>query len=107
MKHTINNRTRKLGWGYTCWTKPGDIPTRPDYTGTIKQILDTIGRDKTYHSMKSGGTYLSESWFYDGKRIISVNGFTLSSDIDYWICGLFNHDSMTGSVAIVTCEALE
>lgn len=65
----ITRRTRKVGWGYTCWTKPGDMPSKPDVTGTVKQCFDYICDCRDYQSMKSGGTYLAEQWFYNGKPV--------------------------------------
>jgi len=72
MEHTITNKTRTLGFGYTCWTRQGDEPNAPDYTGTIKEVLSDIRNDRTYQSMRSGGTYLATDWFYKGKRIIDA-----------------------------------
>jgi hypothetical protein len=66
---TITRRTRKLGWGYCCWTKLGDTPIGPDVTGTVKNCFDYARHDKDYQSMRSGGTYLAEQWYYDGKPI--------------------------------------
>jgi hypothetical protein len=66
---TITRKTRKLGWGYSCWTKQGDTCNKPDVTGTIKQILEYIDNCKDYKLAKSGGTYLTEQWFYNDKPI--------------------------------------
>ena len=82
---TITRKTRKLGWGYTCWTKTGDTPAHPDVTGTVTQILNWIQNDCTYQSLKSGGTYLSEQWFYNGRPIKSVQ---YPRDTDMLLCDL-------------------
>jgi len=83
---TITNptRTRKWGWGYS--TNPTgrdaysiEMPSRPDYTGTLKTVQDAIDSDRTYASMKSGGTFINTQWFYDGKRITNRAEF-----IDWW-----------------------
>jgi hypothetical protein len=82
---TITTRTRKLGWGYTCWTKPGDTPSRPEITGTAGQILEYIRNSRDYQIMLAGGTYIAEQWFYDGKPIKSVD---YPHDTDILICEL-------------------
>jgi hypothetical protein len=81
----ITNKTRKLGWGYSCWTKQGDAPNKPDVTGTIREILDYADSDRTYQSYLSGGTYIVEQWFYDGKPIKSAE---YPQDTDRLICEL-------------------
>jgi hypothetical protein len=37
--------------------------TKPDYTGTIKQVMRKIEADRELKLYKSGGTYYSEAWF--------------------------------------------
>jgi len=82
METTITLKTRTLGWGYS--TQPTgtgseiEIPTRPDYTGTFRQVCEQIQADRTFHSL--GGAYHSEAWFMNGKRIVAVWG--LYNDID-------------------------
>jgi hypothetical protein len=79
---TIDNptRTRKWGWGWTNTPTGEDaysikVPSAPDYTGTLKQIFACIACDRTYASMKSGGTFTNTDWFYDGKRITNRREF--------------------------------
>lgn len=82
-------RTKKWGWGWNASVESGSSgwripsPVAPDYTGTIRQVLGAIEQDRTYHSLLSGGTYLSTAWFYDGKRV--VNREELNWWIDCWI----------------------
>lgn len=54
-------RRSKIGWG---WGYPA--PTKPDYTGTIKQVLGQIANDKPLHA--SRGTFIVTRWF------VPVNG---------------------------------
>ncbi len=61
---TITRSTRNIGWGYTYWTpERPEGPREPEHTGTVRQVLDAIDNDRTYQVDRSGGTYLSESWF--------------------------------------------
>ena len=85
MNKNISNKTRRLGWGYTCWTKPGDAPTKPDHTGTVTQILDAINHDRDFQIMRSDGTYLATSWFFSGHPIKLVNGYKYTEDQDHCI----------------------
>jgi hypothetical protein len=82
---TITRRTRKLGWGYTCWTKVGDTCNKPDITGTIKEIFEYVNTCKDYNNLKAGGTYLVEQWFYNGKPIefIQDDQFLTLNDLFY------------------------
>lgn len=96
-KITVENptRTRKWGWGWTNTPTGRDaysieIPSRPDYTGTMKQVLKAISEDRTYRSMKSGGTFTNTAWFYDGKRIVNRQEF------NDWL----DFDDGTGSVTV-------
>ena len=57
---TITRRTRNLGWGYTF--TPGGKVAEPDYTGTIKQVLDKKNNDKTFE-VHSKMCNFSESCF--------------------------------------------
>jgi len=60
----ITRKNRNIGWGYTCWTpEHPEPPTSPDYTGTVKTVLDAIAADRTYASYRSGGTYHTSQWF--------------------------------------------
>ena len=82
LKCKVTRHTRSIGWGYNTSPSQGEHgyffepPSRPDHTGTIRQVLDAIDRDREYASIKSGGTYYSEAWFYQGKRIVSVDGMS-------------------------------
>lgn len=67
---TITRRSRNIGWeystsvvddGYGGWKI--ESPTEPYYIGTVKQVLDSIEKDRTFASIKSGGTYYSTAWF--------------------------------------------
>lgn len=67
---TITRRSRNIGWDFsTNVTDNGnggwriESPTKPYYIGTVKQVLDSINKDRTYASVKSGGTYYSTAWF--------------------------------------------
>ena len=75
MKIKISRKTRKLGWGYTTVCKQGltglyvPPPIHPTYVGTISHIFNEMEADKTFASIKSGGTYFSTAWFYRNQRI--------------------------------------
>lgn len=79
---TVHNptRTRKWGWGWTntptgrdAWSV--ETPSAPHHTGTLAQVQAAIAGDRTYASMRSGGTIVSTAWFYDGKRIVNGERF--------------------------------
>lgn len=80
-KVTVNNpsRSRKWGWGWTNTPTGRDAYSIEmpgiDYTGTLNQIAKAISEDRTYASMKSGGTFTNTAWFYDGRRIVNREDF--------------------------------
>lgn len=63
------NRWTKLGWEFS--TNIGqnekgwyiEIPEKPYYIGTYNQVSEMIRNDKTFNSIKSGGTYYVYNWF--------------------------------------------
>ena len=73
-------RSRKFGFGYTC-TPTGngteiETPSKPDYTGTLKQVQEAVDADRLLASFRSGGTFYNTAWFYDGRRIVGAkSGF--------------------------------
>lgn len=72
-----SNRSRSFGWGYS-FTPSGngseiEIPSKPTYTGTIKQILEAIATDRVLQSSQS--LYKSDAWFYKGRRIVATWGW--------------------------------
>lgn len=88
-KVTVNNPTRSRKWGWDWTNTPTgrdaysiEIPSRPSYTGTLRQVLKAISEDRTYASMKSGGTFTNTAWFYDGKRIVNRDAFNDWLDFD-------------------------
>ena len=83
---TVTNPTRTRKWGFGYSTKPTgrdgysiELPSSPDYTGTLKTLQDAIEDDRHLASLKSGGTLVNVQWFYDGKRITNRAEF-----IDWW-----------------------
>lgn len=64
------NRWTMLGWEYSTGVENDDRgnwyipqPDKPYYKGTYKQVCEAILQDRTFQSVKSGGTYYSRSWF--------------------------------------------
>ena len=83
---TIDNpsRSRKWGWGWSNNPTGKDaysieIPAAPDYTGTINQVTEAKSADRTWASMKSGGTFTNSAWFYAGRRI------KMTDEFDTWL----------------------
>jgi hypothetical protein len=73
--------SRKFGFGYST-TPVGSsdplgikAPSKPDYQGTIRRVKIEIDGDRLLESLKSGGTFFNSAWFYDGKRILCVDGW--------------------------------
>ena len=70
-------RSRKFGWGWT--TSPTgqgtsiEIPTSPDYTGTLGQLRQDRADDRAFHSL--GGAFYNTAWFYGGRRITHTWAF--------------------------------
>ena len=64
-------RSRKWGFGY-CTTPDGTgpygihAPTRPQHTGTIRQVREAIAANRALSSFVSGGTCHTRRWFHDG-----------------------------------------
>lgn len=88
---TITNptRTRKWGWGWSCQPTGRnayeiETPSAPYYTGTLNQVLKAAADDKTYHSLKGGGTYTNTAWFYAGKRITNRQDLDRQLDAYMW-----------------------
>ena len=84
-EHTITRKTRNLGWGWT--TQPTgrnayeiETPTRPDYTGTIRQIREQIADDRSYNNL--GGAFSNTAWFVAGKHIVSAWMVYNTTDLD-------------------------
>jgi len=78
---------RKFGWGWSCQPTGQDAysietPTRPDVTGTINQCRQYADTDRTFKSIKSGGTFYNTAWFYDGKRIVATWAYGLLRSVD-------------------------
>ena len=78
---TVTNptRTRRWGWGWSNQPTGRDaysiaLPTSPDYVGTLAGVQSQIAADRTYAAMKSGGTFTAAAWFYDGRRILLIEG---------------------------------
>jgi hypothetical protein len=78
--NTIITRTTKIGFGYTTSIMPGTTHTysvdEPIYWGTIKTLRNRIANDRTYQSIKSGGTYCAIGMF------VKVNGVIKKIDTD-------------------------
>lgn len=69
---SITNRS-KIGFGYTTaceQTEQGlrvcDV-SRPDFTGTIKQVIEKINSNNDWQSVVSGNTYYATGWFVKNK----------------------------------------
>ena len=73
------SRHSKMGWGYTTSVaNDGDgwrleAVTKPDYTGTIKQVLKNINDDLNFQSLN--GTYYNSRWFVknNGRWVVLPN----------------------------------
>ena len=57
-------RQSRVGWGWKLWM-PDDSepPVRPDYTGTPRQVLDSINADRTFQSVLSENVWYIAQWF--------------------------------------------
>lgn len=71
------NLVRKFGWGWSCQPTGRDAysietPDCPDITGTINQCMKYANENRTFKSIKSGGTFYNTAWFYDGKLIVAT-----------------------------------
>jgi hypothetical protein len=77
---TVTNPTlsRKWGWEYSTQPERNSTsivpPTKPYYTGTLRQVREAIEKDSTFASVQSGNTYYASRWFYDGKPILGIDG---------------------------------
>ena len=65
--NTKITRTTRIGFGYTTSIMPGTTYTypvdEPAYWGTIKTLRNKIANDRTYQSIRSGGTYCAIGMF--------------------------------------------
>jgi hypothetical protein len=73
------NLSRKFGYGWGTTPTGRDAfsiqsPAKPDYTGTVKGILEERGDDRSYRAYGSSRAtnYSSHQWFYDGKPIVNI-----------------------------------
>ena len=97
MDTTIITITRRsaLGFGYNAGAVQGEhglyvpAPTKPDHTGTFRQVTEAIDEDRTLASFH-GGTYYTTAWFakHNGawcKIITEYYEWDLASEIsDGW-----------------------
>jgi len=75
MSTKIINRRSKVGFGYNAGAVQGEhglyvpLPERPDYIGTVRTVSNSLEKDRTLASFRSGGTIYSCAWFVkkDGK----------------------------------------
>lgn len=81
----VSRNSRKWGWGYSV-TPTGngteiETPIEPNYTGTIKQVVQQMQEDRTLQSY-DGGTFMTRRWFWDGKpvKFDSIDG---QPEMDY------------------------
>jgi hypothetical protein len=76
MKKIITNKTRKLGWGYNTQCYAIDnypyAPTKPNFTGNLKQIREQIANNKEFQAVKVSKEKFSWSFFYEDERIIDI-----------------------------------
>jgi hypothetical protein len=88
---TITNPTRSQKWGYGWSTQPERNstaivpPTAPDYAGTIDSVQRKVKADRTFTSVKSGGTFYNTRWFYAGKEIVGVSGDNSPDAFASWL----------------------
>lgn len=74
-------RRSKFGFGYN--TNPTgngteiEATTSPNFTGTIKQVIEQIQNDRTYQSLRNN-TYHTTAWF------IRHNGEWVKINTDRW-----------------------
>lgn len=78
--YTITRRNRQIGFGWsTIPTGNGTeiaAPTRPNYEGTVKQVLEERRVDRNLRAIQSGGVFMNAGWFFKGMRIVEVNGYS-------------------------------
>ena len=90
---TVRNwrRSRSFGWGWsTVPTGEGiniEIPERPDYVGTYRQLCEAEAEDRAFQSSKSGGAFYATRWFYKGKPIVGTRyaGEWYSGFVTSWL----------------------
>lgn len=82
---TVKNyvRNRKFGWGYSLTPTGEDaysieVPSRPYYEGTIKQIFAARDEDRTWQAYRNANH--NTAWFYGGKRILQSRVWTNLED---------------------------
>jgi len=80
----LTRRSRKFGWGYsfTPIRNTCDItrPSKPDYEGTVRQVLNCISSDRTWNANRSA--FSSAQFFLDGKPIYFISEFDLDDLLD-------------------------
>jgi hypothetical protein len=85
----VSNPTRSRRWGFGYSTHPTgespygiERPSRPYHVGTIKQVREAIAADRTLRSLRSGGTFMCRSWFFDGVAVSSEDVQEWLDDLD-------------------------
>lgn len=71
-------RARKFGFGWSTQPKRDSTtiipPEQPQYTGTIKRVLEERGEDPAYRAYghPNATNFKATLWFYDGQPIVAI-----------------------------------
>lgn len=84
---TLSRLDNKFGWGWSCSPTGTDAysietPAVPEIAGKLDQIRRYINTDRTFKSIRSGGTFYNTAWFYDGLRIVATWSFCLLEEAE-------------------------
>jgi hypothetical protein len=81
MEKIITKETSTLGWAWRLYGEPS--PTKPDFVGTVKEIVKTRNTDTL--SLDNNNTCYYETWFIDGHVINPFNkhGCVRYTEVDF------------------------
>ena len=72
---TLDNPTRSRKWGWSYTFHPQPAPRKPYVSGTIATVLKERTLDRTFR--QRGGAFVNDVLFYDGKRVVELDGSPL------------------------------
>jgi hypothetical protein len=89
----VTRRTRNIGFAWTTGMPPIERPSKPEYTGTLRTVLQRANNDRDLQAVESGNTLHSTAFFVGNKRVVCDDAWRYG--VDLLLDGTINHLSLT------------